>query len=267
MSGFTKSAAYPWALTGIFAAFHLVLTFIPYSVLGMGGGFLTWGMVSAPIVGFLLGPFYGSIAACIGSFIGAGIFNLGGDLGPIIPIFAPTFGAFAAGSLRTGRSKELFILFLIAIIGYVLSPIGIEAFVFIWLHIVTLVLIAILLIPSLLNKLSEATTFEKGRNALLMPFAILLFSFIALLSDHIVGSSLAVYWYTYVLGVPAATLVPVFVSLAVVYPAERIVAAIVLTVAMIAIEEAIVQTGLELPTSPWDRVEQRELTHEEIENS
>ncbi|MFW9890544.1 MAG: hypothetical protein ACFFER_20410 [Candidatus Thorarchaeota archaeon] len=267
MSDFTKSAAYPWALTGIFAAFHLVLTFIPYSVLGMGGGFLTWGMVSAPIVGFLLGPFYGPIAACIGSFIGAGIFNPGGILGPIVPIFAPTFGAFAAGSLRTGRSRELFILFLLAILGYVFSPIGIDAFVFLWLHIVTLVVIAILLIPSLLNRLSEATTFEKGRNAMLMPIAIFLFSFIAVLSDHIVGSSLAVYWYTYVLGVDAATLVTGFVSLAVVYPAERIVAAIVLAAAMIAIEEAIVQTGLELPTSPWDRVEQRELTREEIENS
>ena len=76
MSGFTKSVAYPWALTGIFGAFHLVLTFIPYSVLGMGGGFLTWGMVSAPIVGFLLGPFYGTIAVLAGSLIGTGIFNL-----------------------------------------------------------------------------------------------------------------------------------------------------------------------------------------------
>ena len=94
--GFSRSVAYPWALTGIFGAFHLVLTFLPFTVLGMGGGFLTWGMISAAIVGFLLGPFYGTVAVLVGSFIGTGVFNLGGILGPIVPVLAPTVGAFAA---------------------------------------------------------------------------------------------------------------------------------------------------------------------------
>jgi hypothetical protein len=267
VSDFTKSRAYPWALTGIFAAFHLVLTFIPYSVLGMGGGALTWGMVSAPILGFLLGPFYGTISACIGSLIGAGIFNPGGILGPIVPIFAPSFGAFAAGSLRIGRARELFFVFLIAILGFMVSPIGLDAFIFIWLHIITLILIAILLVPMVMNRLSEATTFERGRNVVLMPVALFLFSFIALLSDHIMGNTLSVYWFHYVLGYDATTLVAWWLPITFVYPVERLVAAVILTVAMIGVGEAIVQTGLELPTTPWDGGEQRELTPEEIENA
>lgn len=267
MSGFTKSQAYPWALTGVFAAFHLVLAFIPYSVLGMGGGVLTWGMVSAPIVGFLLGPFYGTISALIGSFIGTAIFNPGGILGPIVPIFAPTFGAFAAGSLRTGKSRLLFVGFLIAILAYLVSPIGLDAIIFIWLHVITLILIAILLIPAVMRKLSDATTFEKERDVLLMPIAIFLFSFIALLSDHIVGNALSVYWFHYVLGYDAATLVGFWLPITFVYPVERLVAAIILAVAMIAIGEAVVQTGLELPTSPWEVTEQKELTPEEIDES
>lgn len=266
MSSFAKSVAYPWALTGIFGAFHLVLTFIPYSVLGMGGGFLTWGMVSAPIVGFLLGPFYGTIAVLAGSLIGTGIFNLGGILGPIVPVLAPTAGAFAAGALRTGRVRELFIVFLIAIVGYIIGPIGIPAFLFIWLHLITFFIVVILLFPQAYNRLKEAVAFEKGRNLTLMPIAIILFSFIALLTDHIVGNTATVYFFHYFGGMDVPTLVGFWLPITFVYPVERIVATIILGIIVIAASEAIVQTGLELPVSPWERKEQLELTPDEVEN-
>jgi hypothetical protein len=266
LSGFTKSGAYPWALTGIFGAFHLVLTFIPYSVLGMGGGFLTWGMVSAPIVGFLLGPFYGTIAVFAGSLIGTGIFNLGGVLGPIVPVLAPTAGAFAAGALRTGRVRELVLVFLISIIGYIVGPIGIPAFMFIWLHLITFILLIILLVPGVYGRLKEAVTFERGRTLTLMPIAIFLFSFIALLTDHIVGNTVTVYYLHYFGAMDVPTLIGIWVPITFVYPVERIVATIILAVIVIAASEAIVQTGLELPVSPWEREEQLELSHEEIEN-
>jgi len=266
MSGFSKSVAYPWALTGIFGAFHLVLTFIPFSVLGMGGGFLTWGMVSAALVGFLLGPFFGTIAVLVGSIIGTGIFNLGAGLGPIVPILAPTAGAFAAGALRTGRVRELFVVFLVAILGYMISPIGIPAFIFIWLHLVTLFIVVILLVPKLMNKLTDAVTFEKGRNLRLMPIAILLFSFIALMTDHIVGNTATVYYLFYFGGMDAATLVGFWLPITFVYPLERLLATVILAVIVIAASEAIVQTGLELPISPWENREALELTPEEVEN-
>jgi hypothetical protein len=266
LSGFTKSIAYPWALTGIFGAFHLVLTFIPYSVLGMGGGFLTWGMVSAPIVGFLLGPFYGTIAVLAGSLIGTGIFNLGGILGPIVPVLAPTAGAFAAGALRTGRVRELFVVFLIATVGYIVGPIGVPAFSFIWLHLITLFLIVILLIPSFYNKLKNSVTFERGRSITLMPIAVFLFSFIALLTDHIVGNTATVYYFYYFGGMDVTTLVGFWLPITFVYPVERIVATIILGTIVIALGEAIVQTGFELPVSPWESREQLELTQEEVEN-
>jgi len=265
MSSFSKSVAYPWALTGIFGAFHLVLTFIPYSVLGMGGGLLTWGMVSAPIVGFFLGPFYGTIAVFVGSIIGTGIFNLGGILGPIVPVLAPTAGAFAAGALRTGKVRELAIVFLIAIIAYIVGPIGISGFVFIWLHLITFVIILILLIPGIYNKLRNAITFDKNRDLKLMPVAVFLFSFIALLTDHVVGNAVTIYYFYYFGGIDAATLLTWWLPITFVYPFERIVATIILGIVVIAVGEAIVQTGFELPVSPWESREQLELKPEEIE--
>jgi hypothetical protein len=266
VSGFAKSATYAWALTAIFGAFHLVLTFLPYSVLGTGGGFLTWGMVSAPIVGFLLGPFYGTISVLVGSLVGTSIFNLGGDLGPIIPVIAPTAGAFTAGALRTGRVREVFLVYVIAIVGYILGPIGTSAFVFLWLHLVAFFIVIVLLIPGVSDRLKASVTFERGRNLTLMPVAIFLFSFIALLADHVVGSTLGVYYYHYVLGYDASTLSGIWLSLTFVYPFERIVATIVLGLIVIAAGEAIAQTGFELPVSPWDKGEQLELSPDEVEN-
>ena len=265
MSGFTKSVAYPWALTGVFGAFHLVLTFIPFSVLGMGGGFLTWGMVSAAIVGFFLGPFYGTIAVLIGSLIGTGIFNLGGILGPIVPVLAPTAGAFAAGALRTGRVRELALVFLIAILGYVIGPIGVSGFFFIWLHLITFFIILYLLVPKFYHRLKESITFEKDRNLKLMPLAIFLFSFIALLTDHIVGNTATIYYFYYFGATDAATLLTWWTPITFVYPVERLIATLFLGFVVIATGEAIVQTGFELPTTPWDRRETLELSPEEIE--
>ena len=267
MSGFTKSVAYPWALTGIFGAFHLVLTFIPFSVLGMGGGFLTWGMVSAAIVGFFIGPFYGTIAVLIGSLIGTGIFNLGGILGPIVPILAPTAGAFAAGALRLGRVRELAIVYLIAIIAYVVGPIGISGFVFIWLHLIAFVIIVILLVPKIYNKLKESITFEKGRDLKLMPVAVFLFSFLALMTDHIVGNAATIYYFYYFGATDAATLLTWWLPITFVYPVERLLATLILGIIVIAAGEAIVQTGFELPTTPWEKRETLELSSEEIEES
>lgn len=265
MSSFSKSVAYPWALTGIFGAFHLVLTFIPFSVLGMGGGFLTWGMVSAAIVGFFLGPFYGTIAVLIGSFIGTGIFNLGGILGPFVPVLAPTAGAFAAGALRTGHVRELAVLYLVAIAVYLIGPIGISGFVFIWLHLITFFIVILLLFPQIFNRLKESITFEKSRNLKLMPVAIFLFSFIALLTDHIVGNAVTIYYF-YLSGTDAATLLTWWLPITFVYPVERLLATLFLGVVVIAAGEAIVQTGFELPTTPWDDRETLELTPEEVEN-
>ena len=266
MSGFSKSVAYPWALTGIFGAFHLVLTFIPYSVLGMGGGVLTWGMVSAPIVGFLLGPFYGTISVFAGSLIGTGIFNPGGILGPLVPVLAPTAGAFAAGALRTGRVRELCGIFLIAILGYIVGPIGIQAFIFIWLHLIAFFIVVILLVPQVYDRLKKSVAFERGRDLTLMPLTIFLFSFIALLTDHIVGNTAAVYYFHYFGGMDVPTLVGFWLPITFVYPVERLVAAVILTIVLIASSEAIVQTGLELPVSSWESREPLELTPDEVEN-
>jgi hypothetical protein len=232
----------------------------------MGGGFLTWGMVSAAIVGFFLGPFFGTISVLVGSLIGTGLFNLGGILGPIVPVLAPTAGAFAAGALRTGRVRELALVFMIAIAGYLIGPIGVSGSIFIWLHLITFGIVVVLLVPQIYNRLREAVTFEINRNLKLMPIAIFLFSFIALLTDHIVGNTATIYYFHYFGATDAATLLTWWLPITFVYPLERIVATLILGIIVIAAGEAIVQTGFELPVSPWESREQLELNPEEVDS-
>ncbi|MFW9843899.1 MAG: hypothetical protein ACFFEV_04935, partial [Candidatus Thorarchaeota archaeon] len=100
MSNYTSSKAYPWALTGIFAAVHLVITLIPFSLSVGGGGEISYGLVSAPIIGFLLGPFFGVLAVVIGSLIAMSINPLIAILGPLT-VLATAAGAYAAGAMRT----------------------------------------------------------------------------------------------------------------------------------------------------------------------
>ncbi|MFW9800730.1 MAG: hypothetical protein ACFFD9_09855, partial [Candidatus Thorarchaeota archaeon] len=99
MSDFRRSGAYPWALTGIFAAVHLVITLIPYSLSVSGTGVISFGMISASIVGYLLGPFFGTVSVLIGSYLGIFINPEVALLGLTTPIATAT-GALAAGLLR-----------------------------------------------------------------------------------------------------------------------------------------------------------------------
>jgi hypothetical protein len=261
---FTRSVAYPWALTGIFGAFHMVMTFIPYSVLGTGGGALTWGMVSAPIVGFLLGPFYGTLAVLIGSFIGTGIMNLGGDLGVFIPILAPTAGALTAGTLRVKRPQIPILIYAILIIIYLLSPIGINAILYLWLHIVALILTFIFLIPKISETLVEGMALNEEINPVLSIVGIWMLCFIALLADHLLGSAFYAWWGPYVLGWEVGWLTDFYVGFAFVYPIERIIASIIVGFVVIAVGETLAKTYFELPTMPGVSRELEELSHEEI---
>ena len=57
------------ALLTIFTALYIVLRFIPYSlVIGGAGGYLSFSDFLAPIIGILLGPYFGGLAVLLGNF-------------------------------------------------------------------------------------------------------------------------------------------------------------------------------------------------------
>ena len=62
------------ALLTIFTALYIVLRFIPYTLLvGGAGGYLSFSDFLAPIIGILLGPYFGGLTVLLGNFGALGL--------------------------------------------------------------------------------------------------------------------------------------------------------------------------------------------------
>jgi hypothetical protein len=266
VSEFKRSIAYPWALTGVFAAFHFVMSMLPYSVLGTGGGFLSWGMISAPIVGFLLGPFFGTISILIGSILNVLVFNPGEILGPVILTLAPASGAFAAGLLRANKPFGVIAIYLIGFIVFLVGPVGLIAYPYLWLHAITLLLIFSFVVPRTRRLLLRGLHFAKEGNPVTTLFSVWLMSFIALIADNLIGGAIGTYYFVYVLLFDPTGLATVYIGLALVYPIERIIASAIVTVVALAVGYALARSYFDLPVLPTKQMTIEELSEEEIQS-
>ena len=265
MSQFKQSIAYPWALTGIFAAFHFVTSMWPYTVLGTGGGFLSWGMISAPIVGFLLGPFFGTISILIGSILNVAVFNPGEILGPVILTLAPTSGALTAGLLRANKPAYVIAIYLIGLIFFIIGPIGLLAYRYLWLHAISLVLVFLFVVPKTRHLLFGGLHFKKEGNPTITVFSIWLMAFIALLADNLIGGAIGSFYYVYVLMFDPNALAGLYMGIALVYPVERIIASIIVTGVALAVGYVLAKSYFDLPVFPTKEITIEELSEEEAQ--
>ncbi|MBT8171241.1 hypothetical protein KJN74_00010 [Candidatus Bathyarchaeota archaeon] len=217
------------AVIALFAALHAVLSSLPYTItIGIGGGSITLGIISAPLIGILLGPISGGIAVTIGSIIGMFI-NPSGAIFGILSFLPPSLGAFSAGF----SFKKLGYISAAMILGSILlfysNPNGIEATLYPFMHIIALIL-GLAFSTRLAIWSVEDTKIEK------LGIGIPIAAFIGTLTDHIFGSSLAIW----ILDVPA----PVWNTIIFVYPIERIVAVIIITVIAIPLFYSLKRSGM-----------------------
>ncbi|UCE09665.1 MAG: hypothetical protein JSW61_11915 [Candidatus Thorarchaeota archaeon] len=246
MSEFVNSKAYPWALTGIFAAVHLVLSIIP-AFPGVGGGAITLGMISGPLVGYLLGPIFGTFSVLIGSVMGLWVNPTVPLLGPFT-IIPPTFGAFVAGFIREKKPYVATIMIGYSIALFYLGPLGQFAVAYLWLHIVAALLALILVIPLLSDSFDFGPGEKSPANLALLFFSIWIMSFVAVMTDHAIGSAIGVSYFRYIAGWPAADVEFVFMSIVLfIYPIERLVMSIILAIALFGLDRALVATEFRLP--------------------
>jgi MFS family permease len=241
---------YEWALTGIFAAFHLVLTMIPLYLLGMGGGFISWGLISAPIVGFLLGPFYGLISVAIGSIMGSMFFNIGGVLGPIIPVFAPMASALVTGSIRFRRFRAIPIVFFLGLVVYIAGPIGLVTIPYLWLHLIAALLSLSMLTPMTTRHLDRLLDPSENEPTPTSSVFAWLSGFLALMADHLVGATMSQYYFFYVLGFDANTLTTSYLATIFLYPIERVLASIITGFVLVLLAVATSHGDIPLPEIP-----------------
>ena len=251
------------ALLGIFAAVHLVITLIPFTISFGGGAAISFGLVSAPILGFLLGPFYGVIAVLIGSAIAISLNQALAVIGPFT-ILATAAGAFGAGAFRTNLRYSVPLLFGINMALYLLSPIGALVPMFIWFHFVILLLSLLFVIPGISSKLTEYLGFVHSSSRIPKLFSIWVLSVISVTLDQATGSALGPYYFVWGLGLPAPTIAVYFDLAVFVYPIERLLGSIIVAVILLALGEALSRTDFGLPLTNLDSAELAELKEDEI---
>ena len=214
---------------------------MPFTVTIGTEGTISIGLLTAPLIGVLLGPISGVLAVLIGSLLGIMMNTASGVMGFFTPI-ATISGAFAAGMIRTGKGYGVIPVFIIGILAFLLSPIGTLAYGYIWLHLITLVLIVPLAIPSVSQFFERAFNLEIQTGMQIIAIAVV--CFIAVMTDHIIGSSIAAYYFVIVYFMTPESLAPIFVAVSFVYPIERIVATAILTVVVLGVLRGIHTTSL-----------------------
>jgi hypothetical protein len=262
MSNFTRSGAYPWALVGIFAAIQLVMTYFPFTFAIGGGGILSVGLVSAPIIGYLLGPFFGTISVFIGSLLGVSLNVAAHPLAMFTPI-APATSALVAGSLRVKKPVVVPIIYIAAMAIFLVSPIAGLSWTFLWFHVIALILSLLFLMPLFRDRLAGGLELNDGVGYGIGVVSIWLLSLIAVLADQLVGSTIGAFYFLTV-GLDVPTLAGIYTSVMFIYPIERTLASIIAALVIVALAKFLARTYFDLPTTPLQPGIQ-ELPEEEIQ--
>ncbi|MFW9919620.1 MAG: hypothetical protein ACFFED_08475 [Candidatus Thorarchaeota archaeon] len=254
MGEYFKAGAYPWALTGIFAALHLVITLIPFSLSVSGTGAISFGMISAAIVGYLLGPFYGTLSVLIGSYIGIFINPEIAVIGLTTPI-ATAAGALAAGLIRIKKAEFVVGIYIVAMVAYLVGPIGILVPEALWFHVIVFLFSLLLVLPFTKKRLNNEIGLSKSTSTR----ALFLVVLIAVCVDQAVGSAIGSFYLIYVAGLDIALVSTFWVAVVFVYPVERIIGALIATFILATLIESISSGYFRLPGTPAEEDLNQEL--------
>lgn len=216
------------AAIAVFAAFHTVLSSLPYTITIGVSGSITLGIISATLVGILLGPITGGLAVLIGSVIGMFI-NPAGAIFGALSFLPATLGALSAGFTITKRGYISAAMILASILLFYSHPFGREAMVYPFLHI-TAVIVALVFSTRLAVWSTELSNIKK------LSVGVPIAAFVGTLTDHIFGSGLAIW----IFDLPAA----VWNSIIFIYPIERIIAVIITSAIALPLYYSLRKSGI-----------------------
>jgi hypothetical protein len=198
------------ALVSVFAALQALLSVFPFSITIGVSGQITMGVIGGPLIGILFGPLFGGLAVLIGSFVGVFI-NPGGALFGVLTVIPPTLAAVAAGFIKMKRGYIAGSIILLSLLVFYANPSGREAFVYTWLHIVAMI-VAFSPLAYLAGSSFHSSNAERP------VLGITVAAFVAILTDHMAGSALAIWYFS-------PTLTPdIWYAILPIYPVERVVA-------------------------------------------
>lgn len=224
-----KISALDVALMSVFATLQALLAILPFTITIGVSGQITLGVIGGSLIGILLGPTTGGLSVLIGSLIGV-FLNPTGAIFGVLTIVPPSFGAFGAGCIKIKRGYIAGFAILASLLIFYAHPFGREAFAYPWLHIIAMVIAF-----SPLSSLASSTFNSSQATKPILGIAVA--SFIGVLTDHIVGSALAIWYYS-------PHLIPeIWYSIIPIYPIERLVALTLVTVIATPVYYSMVKAG------------------------
>ncbi len=206
------------ALTAVFASLYAVLSALPlFPVIGVVGKSFTMALIIAPLVGLIIGPYRGALAASIGGFIGWSIAPQYGLLYQFS--FIPGAStALCSGLLYKAKWKLFAILYPTLLLTFGFFPSVGPLWLYpdyLWFHLLGLTALAFQVI------LTISKTVNTRNFMLELGFVVGMISFIATLFGHVVGGLFfeVVYFPTFISSVDAWR--SIWQGVAFVYPIER----------------------------------------------
>lgn len=212
----------------IFAAIQAVVTVIPFSIAIGVSGSITLGVVTAPLIGLLLGPLTGGFSVLVGALIGLFLNPTGAIFGILTPLPA-ALGALAAGFIRKGRGYVPAMMILLCVGAFYLHPFGRAAMFYPWLNVVAMIL-AFSPVANLAANYFASNGLKK------ITFAVAIAGFVGTMTDHTFGSALAIWYYN----LPA----DIWNLVMYIYPVERIITVAIVTVVGTAVYYRLKLSGM-----------------------
>ncbi|NWF87574.1 hypothetical protein HXY32_07200 [Candidatus Bathyarchaeota archaeon] len=204
------------ALMAVFAALQASFSIFPFTITVGVSGEITLGVIGGSLIGILLGPIIGGLAVLIGSVVGVFV-NPAGALFGILTVIPPFLGAFGAGCVKIKRGYVTGAIILVALLIFYAHPFGREAYIYPWLHIIAMI-VAFSPIAHIASSTFSSSNTKKPI------FGISIAAFVGVLTDHISGSALAMWYFS-----PFLT-PPIWYSIMPIYPIERMIALIIIVV-------------------------------------
>lgn len=206
------------ALTGVFASLYIVLSTVPlFPVIGVVGRTFTVALIIAPLMGLIIGPYRGALAASIGGFIG---WSLAPQYGLLFQAsFVPGAAtALCSGHLYKNKWKTFVIIYSALFLAFAFYPVVGPIWLYpsyLWFQLVGLIA---LIFEAILTNIK---VIGKRSLALELGFTVGIISFIATLFGHIVGGLIfeAVYFPAFISSVN--TWRSIWQGVIFVYPIER----------------------------------------------
>jgi len=239
-----KNLSIKIATIALFSALYIAISFQPLGIplIGIGGEIAPEASLG-PVYGIILGPVIGPLSTLIGVLGAIFIPNpFTGKVGTspfgLLTIPSPVLGSIVAGLLIKKSKKRLItsiVIFIVLLILWFLSPVGLSLYYLVIPHIIALFL------AIALNIFMKEDYHKLNYKKFILATSILIF--LGVMVDHIWGSTIFAYTAEIFFGLSLKKVLAAFIAITFIFIIERLFMTFVGVILTIALISALKRSG------------------------